>query len=471
MATVQCQDRESAKAGRVARSKRSIFDRPEGFASRYGSGEFERAEKREDEHIKNLIWQSENRGEKTGRITVIEVDAPGNIERKSAVGDAPRRFGSQPLRSDDPLGQAPTRKAKREQRRIGFDPARVLRRKRARGMPLRKLVILKRQLGALIKLLSAGYETEAAKKIGLALTNMGLIVGSAFVPIPGLGTLGSAGLGVSGSLELVTSGAFGAAFGVKGAKSVTKGAASEAFSDPATSGHLAAPVPRPQDASSDFEINDETAWRRTTRTGRLESAFRNSALGKGLATGAAVFDTLAETDGDPGSWGASAKKVSAMPAAAVTALGATAFHVAKNSLYDNTTKPMAIGAMRSLTKLWVKAGLAAAEERIARQSAAQKGPVLHWLLELDGFAQLETLADTLQAQCGGMTKNISNKSNFMRQKKRTASEVRRKIDARMEILRAIAEYKWNKHRDKYFELHEAQGAAQAQRGDGPEALA
>ena len=342
-------------------------------------------------------------------------------------------------------------------------------------LALRKMVTLRRCLKDMRNMLESGYGTDSAKALGSALVEIGIQVGAALIPVAGFGGV----IGASAEAGGITSAAMFAAEGSEllGGSLAGNLAISGGMSSASTLSRTLGHIPMAQASEDNFQnlqqnigsnstdelISDKDALTGTTTKGRLGKMAKESAFGTGYKYGGKARQKIRHL-------GRKGKKTGRVQGAAANLAGlmagtlSTGAHMAKDMLYNKTTKPLVKGAGGLAVKAASKMGSKSAKNRMGYVSASMKGPMLKWLKEDGGFNKLRQTLDLLYAQSGAGHASVSNYTNFLRHHDVERDGQLKKIHNEFAKLLPLVNKKWKKHGPVYKEIIESRSEGKAPKG-------
>jgi hypothetical protein len=305
------------------------------------------------------------------------------------------------------------------------------------ALAIRKLVVLRRQTKALRLGLQKKFGTDALAALTRGLLEVGITVGSAFLPIPGMGEF--AGQLMNQGLTTSVAATGGQALGGSVASATAK------LSEVAAEGPDADPFrrPVPQAESGEFEVSDKQAQQGTTTSGRAKQAFDESSFG----TGGKVASTM---------MGATPKylKPAMVPFAATGAVLGTAAHMVKDAAYSKTLKPIGLGSRGLVIKAASKLSQSAADYR-AKEVAMEKGPVIEWLIHGNGMEALRAAAERYYAEADDSTVSVAKRKNLFAHRDAQAIAEKKKVDEELKKLYSVLQAKHAKHWQTYWQAKQA----------------
>lgn len=408
-------------------------------------------EKEADEMGKNALL---NRHSKSEPIT--QTKSKDVVQREKEEGEAKGNSPSEQSEAiksihENHIDQVEPTLDKRKKRKQVNVPASPSEQKLA----LRKMVTLRRCLKDMRNMLKSGYGKDSAKALGAALVEIGIQVVAAIIPVAGFG-------GVIGASAEAGGIALAEGVGMSSASALLR-----------TGGH----VPMAQAKEDEYQnlqqnigsnstdelISDKDALTGTTTKGRLGKIAKESAFGTGYKYGGKARQKIRHL-------GRKDKKTGRIQGAAANMAGfmagtlSTGAHMAKDMLYDKTTKPLVKGSGGLAVKAASKMGNKKAKNRMGYVSASMKGPMLKWLKKDGGFDKLRQTLDLLYAQSGAGHASVSNYTNFLRHHDVERNGERKKIKAEFAKLLPLVDKKWQKHGLIYEEILESRSEGKAPKG-------
>lgn len=345
-------------------------------------------------------------------------------------------------------------------------------------LALRKMVTIRRCLKDMRNMLESGYGTDSAKALGSALLEIGIQVGAAFIPVAGFGGVIGASAEAGGmalaSAEMLAAKEATMLGGNLAENLAISGGMSSASTLSRTLGH----IPMAGASEDDFQdlqqnigsnganaelISDENALSGTTTKGRLGKMAKESAFGTGYKYGGKARQKIRHL-------GRKGKKTGRVQGAAANLAGlmagtlSTGAHMAKDMLYNKTTKPLVKGAGGLAVKAASKMGSKSAKNRMGYVSASMKGPMLKWLKEDGGLNKLRKTVDLLYAQSGDVHTSVSNYTNFLKHHKVERDGQLKKIHNEFAKLLPLVNKKWKKHGPVYKEILESRSEGKTPKG-------
>ncbi len=300
-------------------------------------------------------------------------------------------------------------------------------------LAVKKLVTLRRCLKDMRNLLTSGYGRDSAKALASSLLEVGVQVGAAFIPVPGFG-------GMASGAVSITSSNVGIASGMSLASATTRGISELPFEDASKDNFQNIQNSAAFKGGQNNElISKHAALTGTTTKGRAKKMIKGTALGTAYKYGGMARQKVR------GSKAGIFRKTMSNAAGVVGGGLAGSAHMAKDILWSKTTKPFAQGIGGLGIKSFGKMGLKSAKNRIAYVSAANKGPILNWLINEGGYTKIQTTMEALSEEAGMTNTNVSNYTNFLRHHQTNAEEQVSKIKIEIDKIKLIAEKKWKKH--------------------------
>lgn len=344
-------------------------------------------------------------------------------------------------------------------------------------LALRKMVTLRRCLKDMRNMLESGYGTDSAKALGSALLEIGIQVGAVFIPVAGFGGVIGASAEAGGmalaSAEMLAAKEATMLGGNLAENLAIAGGMSSASTLTRTLGH----IPMAGASEDNFQnlqqnigsnganelISDEDALTGTTTKGRIGKMAKESAFGTGYKYGGKARQKIRHL-------GRKGKEIGRIQRGAANFAGlmagtlSTGAHMAKDMLYNKTTKPLVKGAGGLAVKAASKMGSKSAKNRMGYVSASMKGPMLKWLKEDGGLNKLRETVDLLYAQSGDVHTSVSNYTNFLKHHKVERDGQLKKIHDEFAKLLPLVNKKWKKHGPVYKEILESRSEGKAPKG-------
>ena len=433
-------------------------------------------EREADEMGKNALLNSHSKSEP------ITQTKSSSVIQKAKKGRGSKRIkskGNSPSEQSVALESTHNSTYKNENHLDTFEPSldNVPASPSEQKLALRKMVTIRRCLKDMRNMLESGYGKDSAKALGAALVEIGIQVGAALIPVAGFGGVIGASAEAGGmalaSAEMLAAKEVALRGGNLAGNLAIAGGMSSASTLSRTLGH----IPMAQASEDDFQnlqqnigsnstdelISDKDALTGTTTKGRLGKMAKESAFGTGYKYGGKARQKIRHL-------GRKNKKTGRIQGAAANMAGfmagtlSTGAHMAKDMLYDKTTKPLVKGAGGLAVKAASKMGNKKAKNRMAYVSASMKGPMLKWLKEDGGFDKLRQTLDLLYAQSGAGHASVSNYTNFLKHHDVERDGQMKKITKEFAKLLPLIDKKWKKHGPVYKEILESRSEGKAPKG-------
>ena len=433
-------------------------------------------EKEADEMGKNALL---NRHSKSEPITQKKSSSVIQKVKKGRGSKRIKSKGNSPSEQSEALESIHNSTYKNENHLDTFEPSldNVPASPSEQQLALRKMVTLRRCLKDMRNMLESGYGKDSAKALGAALVEIGIQVGAALIPVAGFGGVIGASAEAGGmalaSAEMLAAKEVALRGGNLAGNLAIAGGMSSASMLSRTLGH----IPMAQASEDEFQniqqnigsnstdelISDKDALTGTTTKGRLGKMAKESAFGTGYKYGGKARQKIRH-------FGRENKKTGPIQGGAANSAGlmagilTTGAHMAKDMLYDKTTKPLVKGAGGLAVKAASKMGNKKAKNRMAYVSASMKGPMLKWLKEDGGFDKLRQTLDLLYAQSGAGHASVSNYTNFLKHHDVERDGQIKKITKEFAKLLPLIDKKWKKHGPVYKEILESRSEGKAPKG-------